>query len=57
MSIGLLFWLLMLLWILGSTYAGWRPSPGAYWPLGTSLLLFLILIALGWAVFGSPIKH
>lgn len=51
MSIGLIFWIIMLLVLLGGGFY-WRAAPflpgfGVFW-----LLLFL----LGWKVFGFPIQ-
>lgn len=55
MSIGLLFWILMVFWFLswiGTTYA---PTQ---WPWAThagNVLFFLLLFLLGWKVFGFVI--
>jgi hypothetical protein len=55
MSIGLLFWILMVLWFfswLGSTWAAER------WPWGiyaNNLLFFVLLFLLGWHSFGFVI--
>ncbi|MDQ1638169.1 MAG: hypothetical protein QOF62_1508 [Pyrinomonadaceae bacterium] len=52
MTIGFLFWLLMILWLL---FGAW-----AYWPdrkvFGGHFLLWLLLFLLGWSVFGFPIR-
>jgi hypothetical protein len=57
MSIGFVFWLLMLLWILFGLYVGWPGRPQiAYGPIGSNLLLFILLFLLGWAVFGFIIQ-
>lgn len=56
MSIGLLFWVLMVLWFfswLGTTYA-----PGQFGPWGihaSNLLFFVLLFLLGWHSFGFVI--
>ena len=58
MSFQLLYWVLMLLWLVLGLWAGWPPagSPGpAFRPLGGTLLLFILLVILGWRVFGSPV--
>lgn len=57
MSIGLLFWILMILWM----GFGWfyQSSPGSFGPYGwagNSLLLFILLGLLGWHEFG-PVLH
>ncbi len=53
MTLGLLFWILMLIALV----CGW---PGNPWlggrPWVNNLLLFLLLGVLGWAVFGAAIK-
>ena len=51
MSIGLIFWVIMLLWILG--YIGSVYSPGTYpWPHASNLMLLILLFLLGWHAFG-----
>ena len=55
MTLGILFWILMLLWLIGYG-VGWRTAPQPWPQAGTSLLLFFIILALGWQVFGAPIK-
>lgn len=55
MSLGLLYWLLMILWLVGYGYGTFRGPPN--WPVvGPNILLFILLLVLGWATFGSPIK-
>ena len=51
MTMGLLFWILMLLWLLFGLWSNW-PN---YRPLGNNLLLFILLLLLGWKAFGAPI--
>lgn len=57
MSKPLLFYILMLLWLVCGAVpyvrSGQRPSLAASSP---SLLLFAIILLLGWAVFGPPIR-
>jgi len=61
MSMQLLYWILMLLWLVFGLWSNW-PAPGtprtgpAFRPLGGTLLLFILLVILGWQVFGSPVK-
>lgn len=51
MSLGLCFWILMLIWLVFSGWtSGWAPRA-----MGGSLLLFVLLLLLGWAQFGAPI--
>lgn len=56
MSIGLLFWVLMVLWFfswLGTTWG----TPGQFpWAIhANSLLFFVLLFLLGWHAFGFVI--
>lgn len=55
MTMRFLFWILMLLWVLGfgwTAYSvGWNNYTG-----GGSLLLFLLILLLGWRTFGAPIQ-
>ena len=55
MSMGLLFWILMLIWLIFGVAHNWGAVPGPYGPWGHSLLLFILLLLLGWQVFGAPI--
>jgi len=53
MSIGLVFWILMLIWLVLGVWQNW-PAPN-YQAWGGSLLLFILLLLLGWHSFGPPI--
>ena len=55
MSLALVFWVIMLIWLIFALAwnAGW--ATGTYGPLGNSLLLFILFVLLGWKVFGAPI--
>lgn len=50
MQLSLIFWLLMFLWLL-SHFAPWAYVVAWNW-----IGLFLLIGALGWKVFGKPIK-
>lgn len=57
MTIGLLFWVLMILWFFSSMY--WHAGEfkaGNYGFLGGNLLLFVLLFLLGWKTFGFIIQ-
>ena len=58
MSIGFIFWLLMLLWLLFGLYWHWPADPGprGFGVLGGNLILFVLLFLLGWRVFGFIIQ-
>ena len=51
MSIGLLFWVLMVLWVV---FYGWgRTAGGAtYWPNYNGWLLWMLFFLVGWRIFG-----
>ena len=52
MPIGLLFWVLMILWLLfGFVWYRQGPAWNYGWG-GNMLLLFILLFLLGWAEFG-----
>lgn len=57
MPIGILFWVLMVVWLLFGFY--WHRSDfshGSYGIVGGNLMLFILLAIIGWKVFG-PIIH
>lgn len=58
MSLGLVFWILMLIWVAFSA-ASFFPG-SSNWPAGlpwaNNFLLFLLFLLLGWASFGAPIR-
>lgn len=55
-SIGFVFWLLMLLWVvLGFVWYWPRGGATAYPMAGGHVLIFVLFFILGWAVFGFPI--
>jgi hypothetical protein len=57
MPFGLIFWILMLLWLVFSL--AWNFNWGGiapHGPLGNSLLLFVLFLLLGWQVFGAPVR-
>jgi hypothetical protein len=46
----------MLIWfVFGIASAGFGLYVGAHGPLINSLLLFILLLLLGWKVFGAPL--
>jgi hypothetical protein len=55
MNIGLAFWILMLVWFVFALAWHFGAVPGAYGPFGSSLLLFILFLLLGWKVFGAPL--
>ena len=58
MGMGLLFWILMILWfIFGLLWSlpGTTARFGPYGPVGNTLLLFVLFLLLGWKTFGPPL--
>jgi hypothetical protein len=54
MSIGLLFWVLMILWFFSWIGTTWGGLTGPYLHAST-LLFFVLLFLLGWHAFGFVI--
>jgi hypothetical protein len=52
MTLGLAFWILMLLWL---AFGFWNSWPNHYL-VGGNLMLFILLLLLGWHSFGAPLK-
>ena len=53
MSLGLVFWILMLLWVVVHGVVMFRTTT---WADAPSLFPFLLLLILGWKVFGAPVN-
>ncbi len=57
MPIGVLFWVIMLIWLLLGAY--WNRADfrsGNYGAFGGNLFLFILLALLGWRVFGPILQ-
>ena len=54
MPLGLAFWILMFLWLVGGLWWGRWQQGSAVW--GPDLLLFILIGILGWKNFG-PMIH
>jgi len=54
MTLGLAYWILMLLWLVFGLALHFGPA-WPYWGWGGGLLLFILLLLLGWRVFGPPL--
>ena len=56
MTLGLLFWLMMVLWFVLwiVNFTGYVAGP--YYGHVSNLFLFIMFLILGWGVFGAPIK-
>ncbi len=57
--IGLLYWLLVILWLIFGLWSGWpvagSPNPTGWRPVGGSLLAFVLFVLIGLKLFGFPI--
>jgi hypothetical protein len=53
MSKGMLFWILMILWLIFGILSHW--SHWEWSPLVNIVLLWVLLALLGWGIFGKPI--
>ena len=52
MSLGLAFWIIFLIWAVFGVWWNW-PNHAA---VGGNAILFVLLLLLGWATFGAPIR-
>jgi hypothetical protein len=50
MPFALAYWIIMLIWLLFGLY-----SSGIMWLTGPNVILFILLVLLGWKVFGVPL--
>lgn len=54
--IGLLYWLLVILWLIFGLWSGWPAGNTAGWrPIGGNLLIFTLFVLIGLKLFGFPI--
>lgn len=57
--IGLLYWLLVILWLIFGLWTGWpvavAGAPNNWRPIGGNLLIFVLFCLIGLALFGFPI--
>jgi len=57
MTLGLLYWILMLFWLIFGLWNGYAPGqPFTFRSWGGTLLEFILFLIVGWRVFGSPIQ-
>jgi len=57
MPIGILFWVLYVICLVFGIWSGYVPGqPYTYRSWGGSLVVFILLGILGWAVFGPVVK-
>ena len=54
MSMGLAFWIIMLVWFVFGAVGAYN-TQGNWQGFGGTVALFILLALLGWAQFGAPI--
>jgi hypothetical protein len=57
MTIGLAFWVIMLIWFVFGLLVHLGVVAGVYGLAANTLLLFVLFLLLGWAVFGPPLHR
>jgi len=55
MTIGLAFWILMLIWLVFGILSHYGFLVGTYGPAINIVFLFILFLLLGWKVFGPPL--
>jgi hypothetical protein len=56
MTIGFIFWLMMILWFVLSIIGRWAPNVTPYGPIINDVFLFILFFLIGWKVFGFVIS-
>ena len=57
MTLGLCYWILMLIWFVFGLLVHFGVAVGMYGAVGNVLLLFVLFLLLGWQVFGPPLHR
>lgn len=57
MTLGLCFWVLMLIWLVFGLLVHFAVVAGGYTMIGGTVLLFILFLLLGWQVFGPPVHR
>jgi hypothetical protein len=55
MSLGFIYYFLLLCWILFNGVVFWSPAASPYAWRGNGVLLFVLFLLIGFQIFGSPI--
>jgi hypothetical protein len=56
MTLGLAYWILMLIWFVFGALLHFG-YVGGLWAGGNIVLLFVLFVLLGWQVFGAPLRR
>ena len=57
MTLGLCYWILMLIWLVFGLLTHFGMISGGYAVSGNAVLLFILFLLLGWQVFGPPLHR
>jgi hypothetical protein len=57
MTLGLAYWVLMLIWLVFGLLTHFGMVGAAFGPVGDIILLFFLFLLLGWQVFGPPLHR
>jgi hypothetical protein len=57
MTLGLAYWVLMLVWLVFGLLTHFGMVATAFGPVGDIILLFFLFLLLGWQVFGPPLHR
>jgi hypothetical protein len=57
MTLGLVFWILMLVWFVFGLLTHFGVVAGVYAFGANAVLLFILFLLLGWQVFGPPVHR
>jgi len=55
LTLGLIFWILMLLWLVFGIATRMGSVPEQYGVWGNQVFLFILFLLLGWRVFGAAL--
>lgn len=56
MTLSLVFWVLMLLWLVLGAWTAFQGGRAGLAARAPDALMFLLLLVLGWATFGAPVQ-
>ncbi len=57
MTLGLAYWILMLIWFVFGLAWHFGYASGTLGIAGNGVLLFVLLVLLGWQTFGPPLRR
>lgn len=57
MTLGLCFWIIMLVWLVFGLLTHFAVVPGMWGATANVVLLFVLFLLLGWQVFGPPLHR